>query len=1065
MSVDSSFQTFVSAARAIMATPGAKPESSLYGVFGEFLSEIAMSLAPGLAIQFVPQAGAESIGIPDYRIQRDGELLGWIELKAPAKRLDSLSGHDKQQKDRFVDGLHNLILTNGWEWELYQDGKQVGSTVIVGSAEAFRPEVLPDVSSDDAACALSDLLRSFFIAQLSDYRTVGAAVTALAVRARALRNGLTELGETGAGENLASLKADFQNLVFRNGQKFDWARFVDSYVQIAAFGALLWRLESKEPISLNLQVGLKHGVHPLLYQCLQILWSHSSRPQMLQPLLEELCNTVNLIPPELFEPPASNSDRQYVPDPIVHAYEPFFAVYDSAARDAAGVYYTPVQVVEHMVAGVEHVVKHTFGRTAGLLDPDARYLDPATGTGTFLLGLAQAVARAASSAGIPVDSAVHELVTKQISAFELMPGPYTIAHQRMEALLEAFGTPATTRLPIFLTDTLAAPEAGMLVTSGFGVAGEEILRERERADEVKTADELLVVLGNPPYERLTSSTAIEPFAKGLFDILRDHTPEEYRQDLKSTSDLYVAFWLWALWALQAPATRTASAQVPKIDTRNAHGVAAFISNRTWIQGRSLIGLRSVATQGARDIWVLDLGGDTRGSDGINDFAIDRNVFDIQTGVAIVWVVFDREYSGRPQVHYRRLFGTRAEKGAALRESFDPTLFETLPADPHHGFVPVLWDNHDLASAPSLDEVFADAPETGFQTARDKKRLSPLATDKDSVLGVAPGKSLLSQPIRTGNLGIWSSLPATQRTAEWSTAQSRRAKRNTPSVESLTTDKVRRVLYRPLDYRWLYNDPNWVDWYRDSLQSVYNLGDVPTLITNPRGQGAGPAAIHSLVLPDQHAFNNRGGKGVWCLWRPADSGAAFEDPDPRMIVGTRRTGFGLQIVEWLEALDRPQAYEEAYSYVLATLSAQSYTRRNWLALDADSLRVPLTSDAQFFDRGVELGDAIRQAWELKVPSDRLLWDGRSSGTNLGTAQWQDGAIHFSNGRVLRGVSAQAWNFKVSRYRVLPSWFAARKDWPMTVAHAQEAQTVVAAAARLAELSLQADVMLEHLPPHT
>lgn len=1065
MSVESHFHTFVTTAREVLATPGALPESSLYGAFSKLLEGVAGDLVPTADISFVPQAGAADIGIPDFRVSQRGELLGWVELKAPAKELGKLTGHDSRQRERFVDGLHNLILTNGWEWELYQDGRQVGNTVRVATASSFRQEALPASPTDDELRALGDLLRSFLASRLSPYQTVSSAVTALAVRARALRNGLTELGEAEAGATLISLKDDFKNLVFRNGQEFDWPRFVDSYVQIAAFGALLWRLQTQSHISLDQQVGLRHGVHPLLYQCLQILWSRASRPPLLQPLLEELCRTINLVPPELFEAPMVTSDRRYIPDPIVHAYEPFFAVYDSKTRDAAGVYYTPVQVVEHIVSGVEYILTETFERPLGLLDHEARYLDPATGTGTFLLGLAQATARRAAERGLPVDSAVYELVTNRLSAFELMPGPYTIAHQRMESLLEAFGAPATSRLPIYLTDTLAAPEDSAFASSGFGIAGDEILKERQRADKVKARDDLLVVLGNPPYERLPASTDMEHFAQSLMSILKDSTPVGSRSNLKSASDLYVAFWLWSLWALQSPTVRTESASSPVIDTREANGLVAFISNRTWLQGESLMGLRSIVGRGARDIWVLDLGGDARGSDGIKDFAEgDTNVFNIQTGVAIVWVVFDRNYQGEPTIHYRRLLGSRAAKYEALRESFKPDDYETVDAPPEAGFVPSPWDSTELEHSRTLPDLFRDAPQTGIQTARDKSAYSPIATDRDAVFATAPAKRRGDAPVLTGNLGAWARLPLTERKVGWETAASKRAKRAVPAVDTLSADKITRILYRPLDYRWLYNDRDWVDWYRDDLQRVYHeLGDVPTLITNPRGQGRGPAVLHSLVLPDQHSFNNRGGRAVWCLWQPADSPATYGgDKDPRLIVGDRRTSFTSEVADWLELLGRPQAFEDAYSYILAMLSATDYTRRNWLALVADDLRVPLTDDPNVFSRAVEIGNGLRRAWELRVTAGGTQWTGTSSG-QIGKAEWKNGAIHFSGGRILHGVSEEAWFFAVSGHRVLPKWFKARQSWGMTVSHAAEAQAVCASAEALVKLCVQANDLLADWPP--
>ena len=56
-----------------------------------------------------------------------------------------------------------------------------------------------------------------------------------------------------------------------NGLPFTWERFVDSYVQLATFGVLLWRLETGQSISLGDQVGIQSNMHPLLTQCLSIL--------------------------------------------------------------------------------------------------------------------------------------------------------------------------------------------------------------------------------------------------------------------------------------------------------------------------------------------------------------------------------------------------------------------------------------------------------------------------------------------------------------------------------------------------------------------------------------------------------------------------------------------------------------------------------------------------------------------------------------------------------------------------------------------------------------------------
>lgn len=1051
------FNTFVADARKVLKVPGTKAESSLYGQLEALLLGSLEVVDSNREYSAAQQPNADNVGIPDYRIARGGELAGWVEFKAVAgKRLEDLKGHDKEQRSRFVDGLHNLILTNGWQWELYQDGKRIGPQVTIGGPEYFDAGTLELQVSEADVRPLRDLIEAFVSSELAPYRTAEVAVAALASRAKALKSALIEVGSDGAGEHLRGLEADFRGLLFKNGKRFTWAKFVDSYVQIATFGALLWRLESRKPIGLSAQVALKQGVHPLLAQCLEILWSSGSRLPILDPLLEALCTTVNLVEPELFDRDDADSAKgQYVPDAIVHAYEPFFKAYDSAAREANGVYYTPVEVVQQIVEGVDVLLRTGLGRAGGVLDRDARFLDPAMGTGTFILGLANQVARDAEVEGLPADQMVHEIIVRQTAGFEVFAGPYAIAHQRIEALLESMGTPAVERLPLFLTDTLSAPNRGPVGSSGFGIAGAEIINERKEADRLKTAEEILVVLGNPPYERVRKEAGgFEPFAKSLLDHVAAATPKEHRRDLKSATDLYVAFWTWALWALQPSALRSAAVEAPTIDPAASHGIVAFVTNRTWILGASLVGLRSLVCAGAKEVWVYDLGGDGRGSAGAKSFAGgDANVFGIQTGVAIVWIVFDRDYAGASTVYYRRAYGQKAAKLRKLRESFTAEDYEVVARPTTtDAFVPVNWQNAKLATAPCLSELFAGEALTGFQTARDQKVYTPLGLEKDDVLGVV--RLSPNSPRRfVGRIGEWSELKnAAERETAWKTAQSQRRKNSSPpSVETLDPSLMRRVLYRPLDFRWLYDDPQWVDWYRKDLHELYDVCAVASLVTLAGGQGAGPTVMHVNALMEQHCFRGSiGGKAVfpslrWGARGSTTPGAAYLKWD-----------FSGKVIDWLSGLGRPNDYRLAYDYVLAILSAPAYSASEWKALEVDKLRVPLSKDAVLVDEAARCGSLLRAAWELRAPAiGGVKWQGKYSSEHLGDARHSAGTILFANGRTLVGVPPEAWAFEVSGYRVLPSWFAARAGWTVSAARAREALAVVNSAAVLARSAKELD----------
>lgn len=1067
------FDDLIRDARRVLASPGARPEVSLYTQFEAFLARSFARL--GGRVSIVQQAAADA-GVPDYRIERGGELLGWVELKAVlGKDLNRLEGHDKRQQERFSNGLSNVLYTNGWQWRLYQEGGQVGRDLVMGPDDTFKPSALEYPPSSAALDALDSMLQTFLAFNETSYRSPQEAVTALAVRAKALKFALLEVGHDGAGQHLQQLNEDFRSLLFRNGTPFTWDRFVDSYVQIATFGLLLWRLEIRADIRLDSQVNLSQGQHPLLFQSLSILWSPAARLPILEPLLENLCRTINLVDPDLFEPPPPVHGAAYVPDPIVHAYEPFFSAYDRAEREANGVYYTPVEVVQHIVSGVNDRLRHSYGYDTGVLDASARFLDPATGTGTFLLGLANEVAAEATAIGLPPDQMVGQVLANQTAAFELFPGPYAIAHQRLEAALKTLGAPPTARLPVYLADTLAAPTSGTLGGSGFGVVGEEIVNERERADAVKTQEELLVIFGNPPWERLKATEAVlEPFATELLDILREATPVAARRDLKSTRDLYVAFWMWALWALQPPEVRQATASAPTIDPAGAKGMVAFVTNRTWIHGRSLTGLRSLIRQGAREVWICDLGGDARGGFGVASFAgRDQNVFDIQTGAAIAWVVFDSTAPADAgcTVMYRRLYGSRADKFAALSKPFDAADYVVAARAGGETLVPAAWVSETLGSAPSLAELFDVPPYTGFQTARDKAKapkVSPIAVDADTVLSetllrTGPTGALGSTSrVLGGALGEWARLSATARRAAWATAQQTRSGTATPNAESLSTSRLRRVLYRPLDWRWVYDDPAWITWYREDLHEVYASDPVPAIVTIEDNHGRGPAVMHTSTLMEQHSFRgSAGGRAIFPLYRRAADAAAV-DLFTSGGAGERRHALSAMTSNWLARLGRPEQAEAAYSYILAVLSAPSYSEQNWEALTGEPLRVPLTDDVDLFDHLAGLGDRLREAWELRVaPDPSIAWRGTQSQEPLGEARWESNRVTFANGRTLDGVTAQVWNFELSGYRVLPRWLDGRRHWKVTADHAREVQLTISAAAAIVALFPELDAALQRL----
>ena len=141
------------------------------------------------------------------------------------------------------------------------------------------------------------------------------------------------------------------------------------------------------------------------------------------------------------------------PEAWLYFYEDFLSVYDNDLRKKTGSYYTPPEVVRAMVRLVDGALRsgERFALTDGLASPDVTIADPATGTGTFLLGVLRRIAQTtAADQGPGAVPAVVEAAVSRLIGFEMQFGPFAVAQLRLLAelrtLLDDPDAVPTTRL-------------------------------------------------------------------------------------------------------------------------------------------------------------------------------------------------------------------------------------------------------------------------------------------------------------------------------------------------------------------------------------------------------------------------------------------------------------------------------------------------------------------------------------------------------------------------------------------------------------------------------------------
>lgn len=352
------------------------PEDQLRTPFKNFMENFVKALG-GRKIACTGEPHLGQIGRPDYAVQLDQLLSGYVELKAPGTGANArhFRGHNRDQFKRF-SVIPNLLYTDGNEWALYRDGKLEGKVVQISG------DILTDgknaVTAQDAQ-RVENLLHNFLqwqpIIPTNRQGQIHLRKFAemLAPLCRMLRQNVIDALED-SSSSLVQLAEDWRQLLFPNASD---EQFADAYAQTVTFALLLGRSEGADPLTLDAAVKQLGAQHSLLSRALQVLTDRKARKEIEAPL-DLLVRVIAAVPPAMF------TNRQ---SPWLYFYEDFLAAYDPELRKDTGAYYTPPQVVHAQVRLIDELLTRRLNKPWGFADSDVVTLDPAVGTGTYLLGV------------------------------------------------------------------------------------------------------------------------------------------------------------------------------------------------------------------------------------------------------------------------------------------------------------------------------------------------------------------------------------------------------------------------------------------------------------------------------------------------------------------------------------------------------------------------------------------------------------------------------------------------------------------------------------------------------
>ena len=981
------------------------PEDQLKSHVRPFIEQCGQAL--GLPVVAKTESRyAEVGGRPDLGIDVGGALCGHIELKAPGHGVNPnrFRGHDRRQWNNFKN-LPNLIYTDGAEWTLFHTGRRVKRVKLSGDPTEDRFEAATNADAEQ----LAGLLHTFFSWQPIAPATPKQLAESLAPLARLLRGELeTALSDTDSA--VSQLRRDWRSTLFANA---DLPQFADAYAQTLTYALLLARLDGLETVGTGeaAQEKLRGRGHALLAEVLRNMADPQARLEFATPLtlLERTIEAVDV-----------SRLRRGDADPWLYFYEHFLAAYDPALRNDRGVYYTPVEVVRAQVRLVGQLLERSFHKPLTYADDGVVTLDPAAGTGTYpLAAIEHALNAVDERLGPGAVPSYASTLARNVHAFELLVGPYAVAHLRMTERIQARGGV----LPedgahVYLSDTLESPYAEP--PGQMALALRSLTHEHERARRIKAGTRVLVCLGNPPYDRQEIDlTDADTQRKGGWIRYGDHGAEEDAEEsarplladfldpaaaagagvhLKNLYNDYVYFWRWALWKV--------------FESTAGPGIVSFITAASYLRGPGFVGMREAMRRTFDELWIIDLEGDSLGA------RKTENVFAIRTPVAIaVGVRYERPKRETPATTgYTRLTGTAVEKLARLDgvRGFEDLEWQRCLEGWREPLLPA--GSGDYYAWPLLTEIFPWS-------------ISGTQTKRTWVISSDPATLRLRWTTLMASFDRSSSFRETRDRRVSRTYPDFRAERRLPSLESLDADTpcppIERYAYRSFDRQWLIADSRLGDFIRPVLWQTHSSRQVylTSLLTNVLGPG--PAVTVAANIPDlDHFRGSYGAKHVIPLWRDADASEA-----------NVTDGLLAALEENLGCKVRPQ---DLFAYCYALLASPDYVERFSEELTIPGPRVPLTKDAALFGQGVALGsDLIR----LHTYGERFAEAGAGDplqGTARCTRPVGETEADYPNGfeyndvretlhvgaGAFEPVRPEVWEFSVSGFQVVKSWLGYR-----------------------------------------
>jgi predicted helicase len=248
------------------------------------------------------------------------------------------------------------------------------------------------------------------------------------------------------------------------------------------------------------------------------------------------------------------------------------------------------------------------------------------------------------------------------------------------------------------------------------------------------------------------------------------------------------------------------------DRLHDDGILAFISNRSFIDSRTMDGFRRAVAAEYSDIYVVDLGGDVRANPKLS--GTKNNVFGIQTGVAISFLIKRRAKKGEAHscaIHYARRpeMETKDDK----LEWLGQTKLSELPLDTVRPDAKANWINLTENDFESLIQIASKATKAAKTKGQERAIFGlfslGVSTNRDEWIYGWTEKELETKiKFFCDILNLKNSKVQFFPSVKWSEALKRKV--SAKKTEGYSFERIKRAQYRPFIKQFAYDSELLID---------------------------------------------------------------------------------------------------------------------------------------------------------------------------------------------------------------------------------------------------------------